>query len=394
MSGTSGSATSAENELGWWRTVLGEYPTGVAVVSSRADDGQPIGMVIGSFSAVSEDPPLIGFMPANNSSTYPAIAGNGRLIINVLGAHHEALCRAFAQKRPDRFTQGTWVETSGGLPRLSDALAWFEASIIDQHPAGDHTIVVAEVDDFGVGGTNAGLPLLYLRGGYGSFTVPSLTFDVQGFTQQLKLVDSVRDAVIEFAEKLDVECVTCGLAGDSIVVLNAMNLRGGFDRSTQPVGSSFPFAAPMAPTFVAWASPDVEAAWLESARHIFGGIDRPVLRSLLERTRQRGFGVWRGPVLADEFDRVRAANAERRSPSASLWAAVARAIDEPEGALLPEDATAVQLPVFGPGGSVEIVVVVSKFEGAVAEHGPKELHRRLLRLRDELSAVAGRSMRA
>lgn len=391
MSGTPHSSAAAGAELGWWRTVLGEYPTGVAVVTSCTTDGQPLGMVIGSFSAVSEDPPLISFMPANGSSTYPAIAENGRLIVNVLGANHEPLCRAFAQRRPDRFARGTWLETSGGLPRLSDALAWFEASIIDQHPAGDHTIVVAEVHDFGVGGSNAGLPLLYLRGGYGSFTVPSLTYDVHGYTQQLRLVDSIRDTVIEFAEKLDVECVICGLAADSIVVLNAMNLRGGFDRSTRPVGSSFPFAAPMAPTFVAWASPDVETAWLESARHMFGGIDRPVLQSLLERTRQRGFGVWRGPALAEEFDRVRATQPKSRSTAASLWALLAQAMDESDDTLLPEDTTAVQIPVFGPDGSVEIVVVVSKFEDVVAEIGTAELHRNLLWLRAELAAIASRA---
>ena len=390
MRGMANTAMSAGNEPGWWRTVLGEYPTGVAIVTSLAEDGQPVGMVVGSFSAVSQDPPMIGFMPANNSSTFPEIARHGRLVVNVLGANHEALCRAFAQRQPDRFGEGRWVKTAGGLPRLSDALAWFEAGVVAQHPAGDHTIVVAAVDDFGVGGTNAGLPLLYLRGGYGSFTVPSLSFDVQGFTSQLRLVEAIRDAVITFAEDLNVECVTCGLAGDSVVVLNAMNLRGGFDRSTRPVGSSFLFAAPMAPTFAAWASDEVQTTWLENARHLFGGIDRPVLQALLERTRSRGFGVWRGATLAEEFDHVRAAHADGRSEPAALWAAVAKTLDEPDGSPLPDDATAAQVPVFGPDGNVQMVVVVSKFEGAVSRHGTEELHRRLLLLRDDLATIAAR----
>lgn len=387
---TTGSAGTSENEPGWWRTVLGEYPTGVTLISSRAATGEPVGMVVGSFSAVSEDPPLISFMPSNNSSTFAAIANHGRLVVNVLGASHEALCRSFSRKTPDRFTHGSWVDTPEGLPRLTDALAWFDATIVDQHPAGDHTIVVASINGFGVGGSNAGLPLLYLRGGYGSFTVPSLQFDVQGFTHQLKLVDSVRDVVVEFAEQLDVECVICGLAGDSIVVLNAMNLHGGFDRSTRPVGSSFPFAAPMAPTFVAWAPPEVETTWLENARHLLGSVDRPVLRSLLERTRKRGFGIWRGSELAEEFDRVCAEQARQRSTPSALWAAVARAIGDTGDSGLPDDATAVQLPIFGPTGTVDVVLVVSKFESAVAEHGTEAFHQRLLQLRDELTAASKR----
>ena len=53
-----------------FRETLGHYPTGVAVVTAVAEDGQPVGMVVGTFSSVSLDPPLIAFFPASSSKSF------------------------------------------------------------------------------------------------------------------------------------------------------------------------------------------------------------------------------------------------------------------------------------------------------------------------------------
>ena len=59
---------SAAETSAWWRAALGEYPTGVCLVTGVAGDGSPVGMVVGSFVAVSEDPPLVGFFAGRRSS--------------------------------------------------------------------------------------------------------------------------------------------------------------------------------------------------------------------------------------------------------------------------------------------------------------------------------------
>ncbi len=70
-------------EPGDFRNVLGKYPTGVTLVSSKDDQG-PFAMVIGSFGSVSLDPPLVQFMPAKESGTWSRIKKTGKYCVNVL----------------------------------------------------------------------------------------------------------------------------------------------------------------------------------------------------------------------------------------------------------------------------------------------------------------------
>ena len=57
------------DDPGRFRHVLGHYPTGVTVVTAKEPDGTPVGMVIGSFTSVSLDPPLVAFFPGCSSMT-------------------------------------------------------------------------------------------------------------------------------------------------------------------------------------------------------------------------------------------------------------------------------------------------------------------------------------
>src|SRR3954466_10265285 len=52
-----------------FRRALGQFPTGVTVVTAMAGD-HPIGMTANSFSSVSLDPPLVLWSVANTSPTH------------------------------------------------------------------------------------------------------------------------------------------------------------------------------------------------------------------------------------------------------------------------------------------------------------------------------------
>ena len=67
-----------------FRRVLGHYPTGVCVVTAVEADGAPVGMVVGSFTSVSLDPPLVAFFPAKTSQSWPRLAAVGKFCVNVL----------------------------------------------------------------------------------------------------------------------------------------------------------------------------------------------------------------------------------------------------------------------------------------------------------------------
>ena len=69
-----------------FRNVLGHFPTGVTVVTGM-DGDEPAGLTIGSFTSVSLDPPMVGFLPGKGSSTWEAIQKSGSFCVNVLGNH-------------------------------------------------------------------------------------------------------------------------------------------------------------------------------------------------------------------------------------------------------------------------------------------------------------------
>ncbi|MFF6781267.1 flavin reductase [Streptomyces sp. NPDC012510] len=161
-----------------FRRVLGNFATGVTVITAPAAEGEhtPAGFACQSFSALSLDPPLVSFMVGRTSTTWPRIARAGVFCVNVLGAGQGELCRRFAVSGADKFA-GVAHEPAPatGSPRLTGVPAWVDCVIHAVHPGGDHLIVVGRVEALGTGdehasGTLGGAPLLFHRGRFGGFT--------------------------------------------------------------------------------------------------------------------------------------------------------------------------------------------------------------------------------
>ncbi|HET9729207.1 MAG TPA: flavin reductase family protein [Acidimicrobiia bacterium] len=149
-----------------FRTVLGHFATGVAVITA-IDDGEPVGMACNSFTSVSLEPPLVLFCAAKSSSTWPRIQAAGKWAANILADDGEQTCRLFAQKGADRFAHVNHAPGATGSPILRDALAFVDCETEAEHDAGDHIIVVGRVVELGY--VPNGEPLLFYRGGYGRF---------------------------------------------------------------------------------------------------------------------------------------------------------------------------------------------------------------------------------
>src|SRR6478609_846736 len=115
----------------WFRYVLGQYPTGVTLITARHPDGTPLGMVVGTFSSVSLDPPMVAFMPDVRSSSWPKIRAAGSFCANILTAGQQDVCRAFARKEEHRFSASKWSDTVSGGLRLDGAAAWVDCTIED-----------------------------------------------------------------------------------------------------------------------------------------------------------------------------------------------------------------------------------------------------------------------
>jgi 3-hydroxy-9,10-secoandrosta-1,3,5(10)-triene-9,17-dione monooxygenase reductase component len=149
-----------------FRTVLGHFATGVAIVTAL-DGDEPVGMACNSFSSVSLEPPLVLFCAAKSSTTWPRIQRAGTWVANFLGEDGEQVCRLFATKGADRFAHVAHEPGATGAPVLDDALAYVGCRTEAEFDAGDHVIVVGRVEELGY--ALDGGPLLFFRGGYGRF---------------------------------------------------------------------------------------------------------------------------------------------------------------------------------------------------------------------------------
>ncbi|WP_225206906.1 flavin reductase family protein [Novosphingobium huizhouense] len=147
-----------------FRDVLGSYPTGVCVITALGEDGARHGLVVGSFTSISLDPPLVGFFPDKRSTTWARIEATGRFCVNVLGADQIGLCRRFAARSDDKFAELAHGHSPAGLPLLDDAVAWIDCAIERVVGIGDHWLVVGAVE--ALGHREGGAPLLFFRGGY------------------------------------------------------------------------------------------------------------------------------------------------------------------------------------------------------------------------------------
>ncbi|WKX72084.1 flavin reductase family protein [Streptomyces sp. XD-27] len=160
-----------------FRRVLGHFASGVTVVTAPAAEpgAGPAGFACQSFTSLSLEPPLVAFMVARTSTTWPRIARAGVFCVNVLGAGQRELCRAFAvsgARCADKFAGVAYVPSAAtGSPLLDGVPAWIDSTIHAVHTGGDHLVVVGRVEALGTdeAATRPG-PLLFHRGSFGTFT--------------------------------------------------------------------------------------------------------------------------------------------------------------------------------------------------------------------------------
>jgi flavin reductase (DIM6/NTAB) family NADH-FMN oxidoreductase RutF len=143
-----------------FRDALGTFATGVTIVSTRLDD-LAHGMTANGFMSVSLEPALVVVSIASGARMHDILLRAGRYGVSVLSREQEAVSRHFAG-RPQGEGQIQLVESSG-VPLVEGAITHVVASVVDAHPAGDHTLFIGEVLDFE---HRAGEPLIFHSGAY------------------------------------------------------------------------------------------------------------------------------------------------------------------------------------------------------------------------------------
>lgn len=128
-----------------FRNALGQFATGVTVVTAVDAQGHPTGMTVSSFNSVSLSPALVLWSLSHSAGLFPVFAQAKHYAIHVLASDQKDLALQFAQRGIDRFAGVDWAPNAQGVPLLSDALATFECRARSQYPEGDHLILVGEV---------------------------------------------------------------------------------------------------------------------------------------------------------------------------------------------------------------------------------------------------------
>ena len=128
-----------------FRAALGQFTTGVTIVTTVDDEGRKVGLTANSFNSVSLEPPLVLWSLALKSGSLAAMRGCNGYAINVLGADQRVLAERFARKGIDRFEGVSWRPGLSGAPLIDGAVASFECVNTSQHEAGDHLIFVGQV---------------------------------------------------------------------------------------------------------------------------------------------------------------------------------------------------------------------------------------------------------
>jgi len=138
-------AAATETDIRALRAALGGFATGVTLVTCRAPDGQPVGLTVNSFSALSLDPPLVLWSLRLASPNLASFDVADHFAINVLSEGQVDLSRRFASAVPDKFNEGLWHEGGNRLPLLSGCAAILECERASRQDAGDHRLYIGRV---------------------------------------------------------------------------------------------------------------------------------------------------------------------------------------------------------------------------------------------------------
>jgi len=149
-----------------YRQVMGNWGTGVTVVTTRDKSGQPYGLTVSSFTSVSMDPILVLVCLDDRLSGLQYFRDSGNFGVSILSESQEQISRLFAKKDTVRPPE-LYFDGETKVPLIRDSLVTLECETSATYAGGDHTIFLGKVLAVELHGAMQGVkPLLYFRGKY------------------------------------------------------------------------------------------------------------------------------------------------------------------------------------------------------------------------------------
>ena len=146
------------------RDALGQFATGVCLVTAVDEDGVAHALTINSFASVSLDPPLVLWSLQKDAEIYPVYASAANYSIAVLASSQETHSTAYAQKGGHGLSESDYELGANGAPLIKNAVVNFECSLEQSLDGGDHIILLGRVTR--VSEIESQPPLVFFGGEY------------------------------------------------------------------------------------------------------------------------------------------------------------------------------------------------------------------------------------
>ncbi|WP_146589647.1 p-hydroxyphenylacetate 3-hydroxylase reductase component [Puniceibacterium confluentis] len=146
-----------------FRRALGNFATGVTIITARAPDGTTVGVTASSFNSLSMDPPLILWSSMKTARSCAVFEEATHFAVNILASDQMEMSNHFARQQEDKFAGIEFDEGIGGAPIFPGCAGRFQCEAYEKLDGGDHWIFVGRVvafDDFGRA------PLCFHQGSY------------------------------------------------------------------------------------------------------------------------------------------------------------------------------------------------------------------------------------
>lgn len=149
-----------------FRDALGQFPTGVAIITAQGPDGERLGMTVSSFNSLSLDPPLILFSIYRKALSFSAWQQAKHFAVNILNESQQELSNRFARAKGDKWADVETVPGKNGAPVLPESVVTFECEAYGRHDGGDHEIFVGRVVALHENKAQRGQSLVFFGGQY------------------------------------------------------------------------------------------------------------------------------------------------------------------------------------------------------------------------------------
>jgi flavin reductase (DIM6/NTAB) family NADH-FMN oxidoreductase RutF len=149
-----------------FRQAAGRFASGVTVVTTKALEGA-YGVTVSSFASLSLNPLLVTVSINRSSALLGYVRSVESFAVSVLASDQQRVARFFAtsgrRPEPGGFSTVPTSVQQTGAPIIAGCLSWFDCTLEDILPGGDHEILVGRV---AAAGGRTGEPLVYWAGEY------------------------------------------------------------------------------------------------------------------------------------------------------------------------------------------------------------------------------------